>query len=87
MGDPDLGVCVRQDPERFEIDVACVVELTSEFTPGGMVKKGDLVLRIDEADFENALSISQSELDQAEASITTVQRFVLEIGAHSRIFT
>ena len=50
-----------------------LVELTSEFTPGGMVKKGDLLLRIDEADFENALSISQSELDQAEASMEIEQ--------------
>ena len=31
--------------------------------------KGDLLLRIDPADFENAVSISKSELEQAEASL------------------
>ena len=46
-----------------------LVELTLQFAPGGMVKKGDLLLRIDPADFENALSISESELKQAEASM------------------
>ncbi|MFK7768176.1 MAG: efflux RND transporter periplasmic adaptor subunit [Mariniblastus sp.] len=46
-----------------------VIELAPEFAPGGMVTKGDLLLRIDPADFENALSISKSELEQAEASM------------------
>lgn len=46
-----------------------VVEISPEFTPGGMIHKGDLLLRIDPADFENALSISASELEQAEASM------------------
>ena len=34
-----------------------------------MVRKGDLLLRIDPADFENALSIRESELQQAQASL------------------
>lgn len=44
-----------------------VVELSPEFIPGGMVSKGDLLLRIDPSDFENAISISNSELLQKEA--------------------
>lgn len=46
-----------------------VVELSSTFAPGETVRKGDLLLQIDPADFENALSVSQSELEQAEASL------------------
>jgi len=46
-----------------------VVELSPEFMPGGMVGKGDLLFRIDPADFENAVSIRKSELEQAEASL------------------
>lgn len=46
-----------------------VVELSPEFVPGGMVRKGDLLLRIDPADFANALSIRTSELEQAEAAL------------------
>ncbi|QEG22100.1 efflux RND transporter periplasmic adaptor subunit [Mariniblastus fucicola] len=46
-----------------------VVELADAFVPGGMIGKGDLLLRIDPADFENALSISKSELEQAKASM------------------
>lgn len=46
-----------------------VVELSTGFVPGGMIKKGDLLLRIDPADFENVVSIRKSELEQAEASM------------------
>ena len=46
-----------------------VIELSPKFIPGGMVRKGDTLLRIDPADFENALSIRESELQQAEASL------------------
>jgi len=46
-----------------------VIDLSPEFVPGGMVEKGELLLRIDPADFENAISIRQSELAQAEASM------------------
>lgn len=45
-----------------------VVEMSPRLVPGGMIRKGDLLLRIDPADFKNAVSISQSELAQAEAS-------------------
>ena len=46
-----------------------IVEVSPKLVPGGRVSKGDLLLKIDPADFENALSISQSELQQAEASL------------------
>lgn len=46
-----------------------VVELSPSFVPGGMVREGELLLRIDPADFVNALSVSESELQQAEASL------------------
>jgi len=46
-----------------------VVELSPKFVPGGMVQRGDLLLRIDPSDFENAMSIRKSELEQAEASL------------------
>jgi RND family efflux transporter MFP subunit len=50
-----------------------VVELSPDFVPGGMVHRGDLLLRIDPADFENALSIRQSELEQTKASLAIEQ--------------
>lgn len=46
-----------------------VIELSPAFVPGGMVRKGETLLRIDPADFENALSIRESELQQVEASL------------------
>ncbi|WP_372722187.1 efflux RND transporter periplasmic adaptor subunit [Novipirellula sp.] len=46
-----------------------VVEVSPQFLPGGRVRKGDLLLRIDPADYENALSIQESELEQTEASL------------------
>lgn len=46
-----------------------VLELSPNFVPGGMVEQGALLVRLDPADFENALSISLSELRQAEASM------------------
>lgn len=54
-----------------------VMELAPQFVPGGMVESGDLLLRIDPADYENALSISGSELEQAEASLA------IELGRQS----
>ncbi len=46
-----------------------VVELAPEFVPGGMVSKGDMLLKIDPADFENAVLIRESELQQVQASL------------------
>lgn len=44
-----------------------VVELSDAFVPGGFVNQGDLLLRIDEADFRIALNQRESELQQAIA--------------------
>ena len=46
-----------------------VIELADGFVPGGMIKEGDLLLRIDPADFDNVVSIRKSELEQSEASM------------------
>lgn len=46
-----------------------VVAVSDSLVPGGMVRAGEELLRIDPADFENALRIRQSELEQAEASL------------------
>ena len=45
-----------------------VTELSPKLSPGGMVRKGELLLQIDPADFENAISIRESELAQRIAS-------------------
>lgn len=45
-----------------------VLSLSQSFVPGGMIRKGELLLQIDPADFENTVSIRQSELEQVEAS-------------------
>lgn len=45
-----------------------VTDLSEKFAPGTMVKKGEMLLQIDPADFENAVAIRESELKQAEAS-------------------
>lgn len=50
-----------------------VVEVAPAFVPGGTVRKGDLLLRIDPADFQNALSSRESELQQALASLEIEQ--------------
>ncbi len=50
-----------------------VIELSSKFVPGEIVRKGEMLLRIDPADFENAVSIRRSELEQAQASLQIEQ--------------
>jgi len=50
-----------------------VVELAPEFEPGGTVREGDLLLRIDPADFDIALATRESELKQVEASLEIEQ--------------
>ena len=44
-----------------------VIELSPSFVPGGRVSKGDMLLRIDPADFENTVSVRKSELEQVVA--------------------
>lgn len=46
-----------------------VVELADSFAPGRIVTPNEWLLRIDPADFENVVSIRQSELEQVEASL------------------
>lgn len=46
-----------------------VLEISPAFTPGGFVDRGDVLLRIDPADFENALARRRSDLEQAEADL------------------
>jgi RND family efflux transporter MFP subunit len=46
-----------------------VIAISSNFTPGGTVRKGEVLLRIDPADYRNALSLRESELLQAEADL------------------
>jgi len=41
-----------------------VVELAAEFVPGGFVRRGDVLLRIDDADYRNVLAQRESELEQ-----------------------
>lgn len=46
-----------------------IVFRSSAFTPGGIVRKGDILLRIDASDYENALEQRRSELYQAMADL------------------
>lgn len=46
-----------------------VLEVSPAFVPGGKISAGDMLLRIDPSDLENALSIRQSELAQTKASM------------------
>ena len=46
-----------------------VVEIAENFEPGAMVKAGELLAKLDPADFENILTTRLSELQQAEADL------------------
>lgn len=46
-----------------------IVELSPKFAPGEVVSVGELLVQIDPADFENAVSIRESELLQAKSSL------------------
>lgn len=46
-----------------------VVRLEPAFVPGGLVREGQELLRIDPADFEHALTARRSELRQVEAEL------------------
>ena len=45
-----------------------VTEMSPKLVPGGMISAGDLLFRIDPADFKNTVSIRTSELAQVQAS-------------------
>ena len=46
-----------------------VLEIGEAFAPGGVVAKGDVLVRIDPADFETALAIEEAALHQATAEL------------------
>jgi RND family efflux transporter MFP subunit len=46
-----------------------VIERSSEFAPGGLVKRGELLLKINPADYINQLELRKSELLQAETNL------------------
>lgn len=46
-----------------------VVRRSPQFVPGGYVKKGDVLLQIDPADYRNNLELRQSELLQAQTDL------------------
>lgn len=46
-----------------------VIERMAEFVPGGLVKKGEVLLKINPADYQNQLALRQSELAQAETNL------------------
>jgi RND family efflux transporter MFP subunit len=46
-----------------------VIEIADNFEPGAMVKAGELLAKLDPADFENILTTRLSELQQAEADL------------------
>lgn len=47
-----------------------VVRIAPVFTPGGNVRKGQILLQIEPADYENTLLMRKSDLHQAEADLT-----------------
>jgi len=46
-----------------------VMSISPKFIPGGMVRENDQLLQIDPADYQNALSVSNSQLQKAQASL------------------
>lgn len=46
-----------------------VIQRAAAFVPGGLVKKGQLLLQIDPADYENQLDLRKSELLQVQADL------------------
>lgn len=46
-----------------------IVSRSPLFTPGGFVDKGEMLLRIDPADFRNVLELRKSDLHRAEADL------------------
>ncbi len=46
-----------------------IIRRTQNFTPGATVRKGEMLLQIDPADYKNMLELRQSEMMQAEADL------------------
>lgn len=50
-----------------------IISRSPAFVPGGFVKKGQLLLQIDPADYENTLCLRESELAQAQSDLRIEQ--------------
>ncbi|MFW6348124.1 MAG: efflux RND transporter periplasmic adaptor subunit [Cyclonatronaceae bacterium] len=50
-----------------------VMALSENFSPGGYVQKGEVMLRIDPADYQNTLARRRSELQQAQTDLMVEQ--------------
>lgn len=50
-----------------------IIRRSDNFTPGATVKKGEMLLQIDPADYRNTLALRQSELMQAQSDLTIEQ--------------
>jgi RND family efflux transporter MFP subunit len=46
-----------------------IIELSENFTPGGYIEEGEMLLQIDPADYQNALQQRESELQQAQTNL------------------
>jgi len=53
-----------------------IIKRSEGFTPGGFIKKGEVMLQIDPADYENALRRHESDLRRATADLE------MEMGRH-----
>ncbi|MEQ9437735.1 MAG: efflux RND transporter periplasmic adaptor subunit [Cyclobacteriaceae bacterium] len=50
-----------------------IIRRADGFTPGGFVKKGEILLQIDPADYRNTLQLQESALQQAKADLAIEQ--------------
>ncbi|MBO6533753.1 MAG: efflux transporter periplasmic adaptor subunit, partial [Muricauda sp.] len=48
-----------------------IIRRDPAFTPGGFVKKGEVLLQIDPSDYRNTLELRKSELLQSETTLAT----------------
>lgn len=46
-----------------------IIRRSQSFTPGGFIKKGEVLLQIDPADYRNALELRESDLQQAVSDL------------------
>ncbi|MDZ7847924.1 MAG: hypothetical protein U5L96_14835 [Owenweeksia sp.] len=47
-----------------------VIRLSEEFTPGGYVQKGEVLLQVDPAEYKNALELRKSDLRLAQSDLS-----------------
>jgi len=50
-----------------------IIRRTNAFIPGGFIKKGEVLLQIDPADYRNTLQLRKSDLQQAKAELAIEQ--------------